>query len=106
MLRRTAPLARTRSLRQTSADAAVKALRRTERLAANAGVELTQWEGEFLDSVAERVTTYGRAFGDPEKGPKAAALSHRKAIKLKQIAKKVRAERTEAMAQPEPEPPE
>ena len=97
-------LKRKKSLRQTSADAAVKALRRTERLAAKAGVELTEWEGEFLGSVAERVKTYGRAFGDPDKGSELSALSDRQAIKLKQIGKKVKAERAKAAEQAEPEP--
>ena len=105
-MQRGAPLKRTKSLRQTSADAAVKALRRTERLAAKAGVALTEWEGEFLGSVAERVTTYGRAFGDPEKGSEASALSDRQAVKLKQIGKKVKAEPAKAASLAEPEPPE
>ena len=82
---------RTKTLRQASADAAVKALRRAKRLAAKAGVPLTEWEGEFLGSVEERVRTYGRAFGDPEKGAAGAALSARQALKLKQIVKKTKA---------------
>ena len=96
---------RKKSLRQTSADAAVKALRRTERLADKAGVELTEWEGEFLGSVAERVRTYGRAFGDPDKGSEVSALSDRQAVKLKQISRKVKAERARAdrPSQAEPE---
>ena len=53
-----------------------------------AGVELSEWEGEFLGSVAERVTTYGRAFGDPEKGAPGSALSARQGVKLKEIAAK------------------
>jgi hypothetical protein len=65
---------------------------------------LTEWEGEFLGSVAERVKTYGRAFGDPDKGSEAAALSDRQAIKLKQIGKKVKAERAKAAAPPQAEP--
>ena len=97
---------RRKSLRQTSADAAVKALRKTERLAAKAGVELTEWEGEFLGSVAERVKTYGRAFGDPDKGSELSALSDRQAVKLKQISKKVKAERAKAAAEAQPEPEE
>ena len=97
-------LQRKKSLRQTSADAAVKALRRAERMAAKAGVELTEWEGEFLGSVAERVRTYGRAFGDPDKGSELSALSDRQAVKLKQISKKVKAERAKAAPATEPEP--
>ena len=68
--------------------AALNALRRAKRAADKAGVELSQWEGEFLGSVAERVSTYGRAFGDPEKGAPGAALSARQGVKLKEIASK------------------
>lgn len=89
VLKRSEPPKR-KSLRQVSADAAVKALRRTRRLAAKSGVELTEWEGEFLGSVEDRVKTYGRAFGDPDKGAETAALSDRQALKLKQITKKAK----------------
>ena len=68
--------------------AALNALRRAKRAADRAGVELSDWEGEFLGSVAERVSTYGRAFGDPEKGAPGAALSVRQGVKLKEIAVK------------------
>ena len=68
--------------------AALNALRRAVRAADRAGVKLSEWEGEFLGSVAERVSTYGRAFGDPEKGAPGAALSARQGVKLKEIASK------------------
>ena len=48
--------------------AAINALKRARRKADKAGIELSEWEGEFLGSVEDRVKTYGRAFGDPEKG--------------------------------------
>jgi hypothetical protein len=67
---------------------ALNALRRARRAAERAGVKLSEWEGEFLGSVAERVSTYGRAFGDPEKGAPGAALSARQGVKLKEIASK------------------
>lgn len=67
---------------------ALNALRRARRAAERAGVKLSEWEGEFLGSVAERVSTYGRAFGDPEKGAAGAALSARQGVKLKEIASK------------------
>lgn len=44
--------------------------------------------GEFLGSVTDRVRTYGRAFGDPEKGAPGQALSVMQAMKLKEIAGK------------------
>jgi nucleotide-binding universal stress UspA family protein len=73
--------------------AALNALRRAQRAADRAGVKLSEWEGEFLGSVAERVTTYGRAFGDPEKGAPGAALSARQGVKLKEIASKATGKR-------------
>ena len=48
--------------------AALNALKKARRMADKGGVELSDWEGEFLGSVAQRIETYGRAFGDPEKG--------------------------------------
>lgn len=73
--------------------AALNALRRAKRAAARAGVELSQWEGEFLGSVEDRVKTYGRAFGDPEKGGPGQALSVMQAVKLKEISAKAKGEK-------------
>ncbi|MGA2952953.1 MAG: hypothetical protein ABSD80_12045, partial [Caulobacteraceae bacterium] len=42
--------------------AALNALKRARRAADKAGVELSDWEGEFLGSVEQRVATFGRAF--------------------------------------------
>ena len=61
--------------REQAKRAALNALKRVRRQADKAGVELSEWEGEFLGSVSERVKTYGRAFGDPEKGAPGQALS-------------------------------
>jgi len=68
--------------------AALNALRRARRAADKAGVELSPWEGDFLGSVEERLNTYGRAFGDPEKGSPGASLSVRQGVKLKEISAK------------------
>jgi hypothetical protein len=73
--------------------AVLNALKRARRMAARAGVELTDWEGEFLGSVEDRVKTYGRAFADPEKGAPGQALSIRQTVKLKEIASKAKGER-------------
>ena len=70
---------------------ALNALRRAKRTADRAGVELSQWEGEFLGSVEQRVKTFGRAFGDPEKGAPGQALSALQSVKLKEIAAKAKA---------------
>lgn len=68
--------------------AALNALKRAKRAAERAGVPLSDWEGEFLGSVSQRVTTYGRAFADPEKGAPGQALSIRQGAKLKEITAK------------------
>ena len=71
---------------------ALNALKRAQRLADKAGIELSDWEGEFLGSVADRVKTYGRAFGDPEKGAPGQALSAMQHRKLKEINAKAKGE--------------
>lgn len=68
--------------------AALNALKRARRTADKAGIELSEWEGEFLGSVAQRIETYGRAFGDPEKGGAGQAMSVNQTLKLKEIAAK------------------
>ena len=81
--------------------AALNALKRARRAADKAGVELSDWEGEFLGSVAERVSTYGRAFADPEKGAPGSALSARQGVKLKEIAAKAKGQpRAQLMPRP------
>ena len=70
--------------------AALNALKRARRAADRAGVKLSDWEGEFLGSVEQRVATYGRAFADPEKGTPGAPLSMRQGVKLKEIANKAK----------------
>lgn len=75
--------------------AALNALKRVRRQADRAEVKLSDWEGEFLGSVEDRVKTYGRAFGDPEKGGAGEALSVLQAVKLKEIAAKAKGEKKE-----------
>ncbi len=84
-MKRTPPNPRDVAKRQ-----ALNALRKAQRIAARAGVKLSDWEGEFLGSVEERVKTYGRAFGDPEKGGPGQALSIMQAVKLKEIVVKAK----------------
>ena len=71
---------------------AIRQLRRTKLIADKAGVDLSEWEGEFLGSIEERVRTYGRAFADPEKGGRGAAFSALQTVKLKEIAAKAKGE--------------
>ena len=68
--------------------ATLRALEKARLEAAEKGVDLSEWESEFLDSVAERVKTYGRAFADPDKGAMNGTLSARQGVKLKEIRKK------------------
>ena len=72
---------------------ALNALKRARRTADKAGIELSDWEGEFLGSVEDRLKTYGRAFGDPEKGAAGQALSMLQAVKLKEITLKAKGEK-------------
>lgn len=74
---------------------ALNALKRARRTAARTGVDLSDWEDEFLTSVSGRLKTYGRAFGDPEKGAPGQALSLLQAVKLKQIAQKAKGAKPE-----------
>jgi hypothetical protein len=76
--------------REIAKRAALNALKKARRAAERAGVKLSDWEGEFLGSVEDRVKTYGRAFGDPEKGATGASLSMLQAVKLKEISAKAR----------------
>ena len=97
-MKRTAPDRKAQARR-----AALNALRKAKRAADRAGVKLSDWEDEFLGSVAERVKTYGRAFGDPEKGDPNAPLSVMQGVKLKEIAKKVKARKGEKREEGEPD---
>jgi hypothetical protein len=79
--------------RERARKAALNALKRARRTADKAGIELSDWEGEFLGSVAQRIETYGRAFGDSEKGGADQAMSVNQTLKLKEIAAKAKGER-------------
>jgi len=82
--------------REKAKRAALNALRRARRIAERSNVPLSEWEGEFLGSVEGRVETYGRAFGDPEKGSPGASLSVLQAVKLKEIAAKAKGKKRPA----------
>ena len=68
-----------------------RALKLIRRLKA-AATEVSDWEGEFLESVETRLDTYGRAFADPEKGGRDSAVSVLQGRKLKEIKAKVSGE--------------
>lgn len=88
--------AKTPDKRARAKRAALAALKRARRAADRAGVSLSDWEGEFLGSVEERVETFGRAFRDPEKGAQGASLSLRQTVKLKEIVAKAKGKLTRA----------
>jgi len=81
--------AETRKVQQkTLQKATLRAFEKTRAEAAEHGVDLSEWEKEFLESVPERVKTYGRAFADPDKGAIGGTLSVRQGQKLKEIRRK------------------
>lgn len=82
--------------------ATVRLLEKAKREAAEQGVDLSEWEAEFIDSVKGRVETYGRAFADPDKGAMDGTLSLMQGLKLREIRKKVK---TKA-AKNQPGPPD
>lgn len=91
-MKRTPPPSPFEAQRKAAQRAALNALRRARRAADKTGVKLSEWEGEFLDSVSERVKAHGRAFGDPELGAPGQALSAMQGRKLKEISAKARGE--------------
>lgn len=90
--------------RKAAQRAALNALKRARRSAEKAGVSLSEWEGEFLDSVDERIRTHGRAFADPEKGAPGQALSALQGRKLKEITRKANGEDTPPWKRRKPSP--
>lgn len=82
--------------RKTAQRATLRALRRARLAADKAGIDLSEWEGEFLGSVEDRVKTYGRAFADPDKGAPGTILSMLQGRKLKEIAAKAKGEAPKA----------
>ena len=92
-MRKKPPVSPLEARKAAAKRAALNALKRARRTADKAGVKLSDWEGEFLTDVGQRVKTYGRAFGDPEKGALGEALSVMQTVKLKEIAAKAKGEK-------------
>lgn len=99
-MKRKPPVSPLEARKAAAKRAALNALKRARRTADKAGVELSDWEGEFLTEVTDRVKTYGRAFGDPEKGAPGEALSALQAVKLKEIAAKAKGEKKDLKRRP------
>ncbi len=78
-----------RKARQKALQAStLRALDKARKAAQAEGARLTEWENDFIDSVSERVKTYGRAFADPDKGASGTTLSVRQGVKLREIRQK------------------
>lgn len=77
---------------------------RVRKKAQMRGAELSEWEEEFLSSIESRLSEYGKAFSDPDKGAMSAPLSLRQGLKLKEISgtKKPPAVRANAQEYPKP----
>jgi hypothetical protein len=84
------PAEQRKAQQQALQKSTLKLLERARREAAEKGITLSDWEGEFLESVSDRVRTYGRAFADPDKGAMNGTLSVRQGVKLREIRKKAR----------------
>ena len=82
------PAEQRRAQQKALQKATLRLLEKAQKEAAERGVDLSEWENEFLGSVSERVKTYGRAFADPDKGASGGTLSARQGVKLKEIRKK------------------
>ena len=80
---------------------ALRRLERARKAAADsdkAKVDLSEWEGEFLGSLEERLEKFGSAFNDPDKGNTEEALSARQALKLREIEKKAKGKARKPMS--------
>jgi hypothetical protein len=91
--------------RERRAERARRQALRAAETAQEQGVDLSDWESGFLDTLDERLARDGRAFYDPEKGSPDAALSLRQAAKLKEVVRKARGETDKMTTAPRPCPP-
>lgn len=69
---------------------ALRKLRKAKARAEAEGIDLTDWEKEFVEGVDERLTKYGSAFADLSLGGQEEALSNTQAEILRQLDKKSR----------------
>ncbi len=79
--------------RETDEKKTRKALRKLRKAAERAeaeGIELTDWEQEFVEGIDERLNKYGSAFNDPNLGASDEALSRAQTEILRQLDKKSR----------------
>ncbi len=91
----------TRKIDEKKTKRVLRRLERARKAAEDSGApdrELSEWEGEFLGSLEERLETFGSAFSDPDKGNTEEALSTRQALKLKEIEKKAKGKARKPMS--------
>lgn len=69
---------------------ALRKLRKARQRAEAEGVELTDWEKDFVEGIDERLTKFGSAFHDPNLGRRDEALSNAQTEILRQLDKKSR----------------
>ncbi len=79
-----------RDVDQKKTRKALRKLRKAKERAEADGIELTDWEQDFVDGVDERLTKYGSAFVDPNLGASDEALSNAQTEILRQLDKKSR----------------
>lgn len=102
--------AREAKARERSARNAKRKLERLQAKLKESG-ELTEWEGEFAESVSQRIDEYGAAFADLQKGRPGDALSFAQKRVVASLNKKVKDARKAARVKTsngqdaEPEPP-
>lgn len=69
---------------------ALRKLRKARERAEAEGIDLSEWESEFVEGVEERLETYGSAFADPSLGNRDEALSNAQTEILRQLDRKSR----------------
>ena len=69
---------------------ALRKLRKAKQRAEAEGIDLSDWEAEFVEGVEERLEKYGSAFADLSLGGQEEALSNAQAEILRQLDKKSR----------------
>lgn len=79
-----------RDVDQKKTRKALRKLRKAKSRADAEGIDLTDWEAEFVEGVEERLEKYGSAFADPSLGNSDDALSSAQTEILRQLDRKSR----------------
>ena len=65
-------------------------------------IDYSQWEGDFLNEVGQRLEKYGSAFHNLSKGRREDALSTLQMVKVKEIAAKARGKKRKDLTTKKP----